>query len=276
AFSLLDNHYHLLFHTPQAGVLPRAMRHLNGVYTRVFNKSARRDGPLFRGRYKAILVDSDAYLLQLVRYIHLNPVEAKICDCPGKHRWTSHCCYMNDRLSPVWLSRGEVLGRFSSHSSKAKRQLDEFVCAGIPKEFRKKMDKGRVYLGQKGFGEWVYQNFMGKKSGVKGLAHKDICPKSKINLKHILDQVAFAYHIPLSDLRCVQAGKRHEARSVAIYLSRRLTGMKQDDLARWFNAKDGYTIAKAQQRMREEIARKKGLKSKVRLLENIILSTVKP
>lgn len=276
AFSLLDNHYHLLLHTPKGGVLPSAMRHLNAVYTRSFNKRARRDGPLFRGRYKSILVDRNEYLLELVRYIHLNPVEAGICVHPARHRWTSHRSYLNDSLSPVWLSRHEVLGRFSSRPNKAKRQLDEFVCAGIPKEFRQQMDQGRVYLGQKGFGEWVYKNFMDIKGAGKGLAQGDIRPKSKVRLRHVLEQVAFAYNVPLSQLRRVQSGKKNEARSAAIYLSRRLTGMKQDELAGWFHARNGYTLAKSQQRMREEMAKNRKVNRKIHLLENSILSTVKP
>ena len=174
------------------------------------------------------------------------------------------------------MSLNEVLGRFAARPNKAKRQLDEFVCAGIPKQFREQMERGRVYLGQKGFGEWVYRNFMDKKAAGKGLAQSDIRPKNKIRVGHVLDHVAFAYNIPLSHLRSVQSGKKHEARSAAIYLSRRLTGMRQDDLAKWFNAKNGYAIAKSQQRMREAMARSRKLNQKLRLLEKNILSTVKP
>ena len=76
AYCLLGNHYHLLIQTPE-GNLDRIMRHINGVYTQRYNRLKRTDGPLFRGRYKAILVDADAYLLQLSRYIHRNPVEMK-------------------------------------------------------------------------------------------------------------------------------------------------------------------------------------------------------
>ena len=76
AYCLMGNHYHLLVETPRAN-LGRIMRHINGVYTQRYNQLKHTDGPLFRGRYKAILVDKDAYLLQLSRYIHRNPVETK-------------------------------------------------------------------------------------------------------------------------------------------------------------------------------------------------------
>ena len=75
-YCLMTNHYHLLIETPKAN-LSRIMRHINGVYTQRYNRMRNVDGPLFRGRYKAILVDKDAYLLQLSRYIHRNPIEIK-------------------------------------------------------------------------------------------------------------------------------------------------------------------------------------------------------
>ena len=75
AYCLMDNHYHLLLHTPE-GNLARGMRHLNSVYTQRFNRRHRRDGALFRGRYQAILVDTEAHWLELFRSIHRNPLEA--------------------------------------------------------------------------------------------------------------------------------------------------------------------------------------------------------
>ena len=79
AYCLMSNHYHLLVHTPEAN-LSRSMRHLNGVYTQSYNKRHGCDGQLFRGRYKSILVESDSYALELVRYIHRNPLEAGLVE----------------------------------------------------------------------------------------------------------------------------------------------------------------------------------------------------
>ena len=75
-YCLMNNHYHLLIETPIAN-LGRVMRHINGVYTQRYNRMKKTDGPLFRGRYKAILVDADSYLLQLSSYIHRNPIECR-------------------------------------------------------------------------------------------------------------------------------------------------------------------------------------------------------
>ena len=92
AYCLLKNHYHLLVQTPDAN-LSRCMRHINGVYTQRFNKAHHIDGQLFRGRYKSILIDADSYLLELIRYIHRNPIEAGLVKQLGKYSWSSHQGY---------------------------------------------------------------------------------------------------------------------------------------------------------------------------------------
>ena len=111
AFCLMDNHYHLLLQTPK-GALPRAMRHLDGIYTQRFNRVHHRDGPLFRGRYKAILIDAEEYFLSVVRYIHRNPVMARVVSDLDRYRWSSHRGYLYKTERPVWLSTQSVLSRF--------------------------------------------------------------------------------------------------------------------------------------------------------------------
>ena len=89
AYCLMSNHYHLLIQTPGANI-SRSMRHLNGIYTQRYNRRHNYDGQLFRGRYKCILVDADSYLLELVRYIHRNPLEAGMVDNMNKYLYSSH------------------------------------------------------------------------------------------------------------------------------------------------------------------------------------------
>ena len=93
AYCLMSTHYHLLIQTP-LGNLSRAMRHLNGVYTQYYNRRHGCDGSLFRGRYKAIVVEEDSYLLELVRYIHLNPLRAGMVEALDDYIWSSHAGYM--------------------------------------------------------------------------------------------------------------------------------------------------------------------------------------
>lgn len=116
AYCLMSNHYHLIVHTPE-GNLSRAMRHLDGVYTQYFNRHINRDGPLFRGRYKSILIHAENYLLCLSRYIHLNPIEAKLCSKPENYEWSSYATYLQLKKCPSWLYCEEVLARCSEKSS---------------------------------------------------------------------------------------------------------------------------------------------------------------
>jgi putative transposase len=89
SYCMMDNHYHLLLQTP-SGNLPQIMRHINGAYTTYFNVKRDRSGHLFQGSYKAILVDMDEYAKELSRYVHLNPVRAKIVETPEEYDWSSY------------------------------------------------------------------------------------------------------------------------------------------------------------------------------------------
>lgn len=129
AYCLMGNHYHLLVQTP-LGNLGRGMRHLNGVYTQFFNREQRRDGALFRGRYKAILVDADEYLLHLTSYIHRNPIEAGMVDQLEDYRWSSYPAYTGRTAAPVWLRRDMV---YSMLGGKARRYRS-FVESGVDED----------------------------------------------------------------------------------------------------------------------------------------------
>jgi REP-associated tyrosine transposase len=92
AYCLMPNHYHMLVQTPEVN-LSRSMRHLNGAYTQRYNRRHQCDGQLFRGRYKSIIVGTDSYLLQVVRYIHRNPLRAELLDNIDGYKWSSHKGY---------------------------------------------------------------------------------------------------------------------------------------------------------------------------------------
>ena len=106
AYCLMDNHYHLLLETPRAN-LDRIMRHINGVYTQRYNRLRKTDGPLFRGRYQAIIVEKEAYLLHLSRYIHRNPAEVRGLSNKrlATYPWSSYRAYLNHAIAPAWLTR---------------------------------------------------------------------------------------------------------------------------------------------------------------------------
>ena len=153
AYCLMDNHYHLLLQTPNAG-LSRAMRHLDGIYTQRFNRAHHRDGPIFRGRYKAILIDAEEYFLSVVRYVHQNPVASGIVTDVDRYRWSSHRAYLGRERIP-WLSAESVLGMFHSERRVAGRAYTRFIAEGLPQGHRDDLYEvwEQRYLGDERFVE---------------------------------------------------------------------------------------------------------------------------
>lgn len=152
AYCLMDNHYHLLIETPDAN-LKEGMRQLNGVYTQKFNHAHGRVGHVFQGRYKAILVDKNSYLLELCRYIVLNPVRAKMVTEPGLHAWSSYNATLGRTNCPAWLQTDWLLQQFASRKTHARQRYAEFVAQGIGQESPWKKLKGQILLGDETFVE---------------------------------------------------------------------------------------------------------------------------
>jgi REP element-mobilizing transposase RayT len=109
AYCLMDNHYHLVLHTRRAN-LSMLMRHINGVYTQSYNRRHRKVGHLFQGRFKAILVDQDAYLLEVCRYVDLNPVRAHMVAHPIDWPWSSYRAHVGEQAPQAWLDTPSVHG----------------------------------------------------------------------------------------------------------------------------------------------------------------------
>ena len=129
AYCLMPNHYHVVIETPE-GNLSKGMRQLNGVFTQASNRRHRRTGHLFQGRYKAILVDAETYLLELTRYVVLNPVRAKIVEHPGAWPWSSYVAMTGAAACPSWLTTDRLLAQFSTRRKEAVRQYIQFVAQG--------------------------------------------------------------------------------------------------------------------------------------------------
>ncbi len=130
-YCLMNNHYHLIIETLDSN-LTKGMRQLNGVYTQTTNRRHKRTGHLFQGRYKAILVDKESYLLELTRYVVLNPVRAKgmvrsIDDWP----WSSYLSMINKVTAEDWLTTDWVLSQFGRNKDQAIRRYQQFFLEGI-------------------------------------------------------------------------------------------------------------------------------------------------
>ena len=150
AYCLMTDHYHLVVETPD-GNLAKGMRQLGGVYTQKLNRRHDRSGHVFQGRYTAILVDADAYLLELARYVVLNPVRAGRVGGPGKWKWSSYRAMTGKAKPPPWLATGALLGHFARDRAVAVRRYRRFVARGMDAESVWSGLNRQVFLGDDAF-----------------------------------------------------------------------------------------------------------------------------
>jgi putative transposase len=150
AWCQMTNHYHIVVETPE-GNLSQGMRQLNGVYTQWINRTHDRVGHVFQGRYKAILVEKDSYLLELARYVVLNPVRAGMVRDAGKWAWSSYRNMTGQESAPAWLQTDWLLGQFSLQRARAITKYCEFVRDGIKQASPWVALKGQIYLGDEKF-----------------------------------------------------------------------------------------------------------------------------
>ncbi|MEE9165727.1 MAG: transposase, partial [Nitrospinota bacterium] len=166
SYVLMSNHYHLLIETPFAN-LSRAIQRLNGGYALYFGRRHKRPGHLFQGRFKAMLVEKETYLLELSRYIHLNPVRAGMVKLPEKYRWSSLSVYSKGKAKlPFTLYRDWLLESFGKRRGAATRKYLEFVHEGI---------KDRRNPGLEASGGWI----LGRQKWVSKIIEKWIDFSSK-------------------------------------------------------------------------------------------------
>ncbi len=150
AWCQMNNHYHLLIETPEAN-LAEGMRQLNGVYTQRFNRAHGRVGHVFQGRYKAILVERDSYLLELSRYVVLNPLRAKMVKRLEAWPWSSYLATCGQVPAPAWLQTDWILAQFGKQRASAIRKYVQFVHEGARLPSVWTQLQGQIYLGSEAF-----------------------------------------------------------------------------------------------------------------------------
>jgi REP element-mobilizing transposase RayT len=157
AYCLMGNHYHFVLHTRQAN-LSLLMRHVNGVYTQRFNRRHGKVGHLFQGRFKAILVDRDAYLLEVCRDVELNPVRAQMVASPGEWPWSSYLAHVDGAMPPPWLDtaglHAYLLGREAKSAADRRRAAARYaslVATGRGEALWDEALRQQIFLGDDDF-----------------------------------------------------------------------------------------------------------------------------
>jgi putative transposase len=209
AYCLMDNHYHLLIETPESNLVA-GMRRLNGVYTQAFNRRHRRVGHLLQGRYKSIVVDKNAYLQELCRYIVLNPVRAKAVKRVDQWRWSSYAVTAGDALAQDWVAAQQVRALLGGRAA-----YRRFVAQGVDQASPWKQLRGQIFLGDEDFLGHMQRRL--PSGQVTGIARSHMQPR-RPTPEAVQRAVAAAYRLPAGK---IMKRDHAEAYKAAVYLLRR-------------------------------------------------------
>jgi len=257
AYCLMNNHVHLAI---QVGERPlsKIMQNVAFRYTRWINRRQKRVGHLFQGRYKAILVERDNYLLELVRYIHLNPVRVGWVKDPKEYRWSSHVDYLGGNQNP-WLSTEWILKQLGDTERKAMRGYAKFIWEGIKEGYREEFHSGgdgRI-LGEDRFIERV-------------LAKAGIEKDKPVSLDKIVNKVCHHYGLKEEELIARGRWRRmSEARAMIGWLAVQKGNVTLTEVGKRFG-RDVATLSTTIRRLIERAERLEALKVRMAQLESTL------
>jgi len=240
AYCLMTNHVHLAIETGKAP-LSRIMLGLQGSYTQAFNRRHGRVGHLFQGRYKALVVQKDRYLLALIRYIHENPVRARMAEKPSEYRWSSDQWYRKAR-GPAWLDVDSVLGMFARGRQAAVREYRAFMARDQGEDYEELRSIGQLVKGDEEFATRVLEKWGEPELLRRGLT-----------VQRVVRAVAEVLGVDLADL----TGPRRlrnlsAARAMAGYVGREQGRIPLSKVAEYFR-RDGSTLVRDVRRLENRL-----------------------
>lgn len=256
-FSLISNHYHIECETPRAN-LSETMHWLNTCYAGYFNRRYERVGHVFQGRYNAVLIQKERHLLELTRYIHLNPVRAGLVSRPELYEWSSYQRYMGATRKFQWVESDWTLSRFGATRLEARKAYRDFVGEGLEHDLEDPLESAvDGVLGDEGFLGWVAKKFLGTDplDSERGRRRR---VRTILPVQDVIDAVSSLCSLDAEDLR--KKGRQcNTARDVALYLSREYSGLKNLELAREFGNMRASNVSNICRRISGEMKTNKNL-----------------
>src|SRR4030042_345505 len=271
SYVLMDNHFHLLVET-QLGNLSEFMRQFNITYTGYYNRRHNRTGHLYQGRYKSILVDKEAYLSVLSRYIHLNPVKVKgMLKLPIEERikklkgypWSSMHGYLDVNRRVSFIDYGMVLGEYGGDTETAGKMYKELLYAEMSKvEDIKDKIIGQSIIGRSEFIDWVKGQYLDKDESREIPALKEI--RRYRSMEEILSAIKDETGKDLDRLREDKGGYRE----ILMELLYRLGGLKGEDIGKVFGL--GYTsVSQERKRLAKKMQKDNNLREIIIRIERL-------
>jgi len=266
SYILMGNHYHLMLETPKGNLL-KVMHGINGRYTGYLNRKYGRVGHLFQGRYRGILVEKDAYLIPLSRYVHLNPVRARMAERPEEYGWSSYPGYLGKTKEEDWVEYSWILSAFGPDRAKARRGYRAYTEEGLHKKMESPLQKlhGRIILGGEEFIDQIKERVRGKT-----LSH-DIIERRRLvdspTLEEMVEIVARAFGVQEEAIRG-KRGQENTARKAALYFAQRYTGESNEAIGKWFGGIHYSAVSKASARFKQEMASDPKLSKLVKAIDS--------
>ncbi|HBB41596.1 MAG: transposase [Nitrospirae bacterium CG2_30_70_394] len=256
AFCCMSNHLHLAVQTGEE-TLSRGLQNVAFRYARRVNRREERIGHLFQGRYKAILVDRDSYLLELVRYIHLNPVRAGLVAEPEAYPWSGHRAYLGKDALP-WLTTDWILGQFGGRLGVARRRYQEFVHQGVGEGHRDDFHGGGDDTRLLGDDEFSKEAL--------GAEYSPLA--ARVSLDDLVTVVCDEWGLPEGALAIAGQGRRvSDVRAAVGWLARELGCATLAEVGRRTN-RTGSSVTSAVQRLSARVAQDRDLSERLERLRD--------
>lgn len=270
-YVLMNNHFHLMVETPKAN-LSELVRRVNVSYSAFYNRRHQRVGHLYQGRFKAIVVEADSYLLELSRYVHLNPVRVGAMERRTykeklgylqKYRWSSLEGYLSARKAKHWVNYDAVLGYVGG----SRKRYAEFIEDGLTKGYSTPWQQveGQVVLGAEGFWDRIKQKWAGDSKGSR--EQPSLRLLERIDPERVLKEVARYFGIKSAELSRKRAGYRLE-RALAMELLYRYSALKEREVGSYLGGMDYGAVSRERSQWRQRVEHDRKLKKWARDIEH--------
>jgi hypothetical protein len=237
------------------------MHYVNGSYTTYVNTRRKRSGHLFQGRFKSIVVDRDSYLLELSRYLHLNPVRAQMVDRPEKYPYSSYCNYIGCKSDPR-VTTLAVSGMIVGSSGNEQDAYRTFVESALGTELESPMEKvyGGTILGREDFIDSVLKKITAERRGKAEISYRK-CLSAAVLPGQIINAVLRCYGISEAEAMC------GEHRQICLYLLKRRTSAKNAEIGEMLGGMGVAAVAKGYQRFVQKLEKDEAMTNKIEQIE---------